>query len=285
MRPRTELVTTHRSFVNTWECDENGHWNVQFYTRAFQQAAEMLAVRTGQANPGARSAICRHIRYHRELHAARSLVVRSGLIGTGPMAGAIVHRLEDNETGMLSATAIDHPGYRLGDLPLADPEEIDDALPRGINAGPHEPADTAALLADETAIESHYSIAADREMGTDGELADEQILSRFTDSAGHIWTHIGFTGEWLAQHGLGRVAVEMKVTRFAPIRSGEPLVLVSWLAERAAKTMLIQHQLNNVGTGKPLAGGLVRALMMDLETRRAVALPDGAGTPSMQGAD
>lgn len=273
MKSATGLVITHRSFVNTWECDENEHWNVQFYTRAFQHASEMFAIRMGKTNPGARSAICRHIRYHRELHAARSLVVRSGLIGAGRLAGTIVHRLEDNESGMLSATAIDHPAYRVNGLPLAECGDFEEALPRGIAAGPDDTVDTAPLIEDGTAIESHMSIAQAWEMGADDEIMADRILSRFTDSAGHIWTHSGHSGGWLAQHNLGRVAVEMKVTRFQPIRASDALVLVSWLAERAEKTLLIQHQLQSAVTGTALAGGLVRALMMDLETRRAVALP------------
>ena len=27
----TPFVETHRGFVNTWDCDENAHMNVQFY--------------------------------------------------------------------------------------------------------------------------------------------------------------------------------------------------------------------------------------------------------------
>ena len=32
-------IETLKSYVNTWECDENDHLNVQFYFRFFEDAA------------------------------------------------------------------------------------------------------------------------------------------------------------------------------------------------------------------------------------------------------
>ena len=34
----TGFVESHRSFVNTWECDDNAHMNVQFYFKRFDEA-------------------------------------------------------------------------------------------------------------------------------------------------------------------------------------------------------------------------------------------------------
>lgn len=266
------MATTHRGFVNTWECDENDHWNVQFYMRALQQASEILAVRAGQPNPGARTAPCRHVRYHRELRAGASLIVRSGLVTQGGFAGTVVHRLENSETGELSATAIDHPGYRITDLPHAMPDEVEPALPRGVTPGPQDPEDTVPLLARGQAIESHLSVVGDWETGVDGDLLADRILARFSDSAAHVWSHAGVTGQWLEENGLGRVAVELKLMRFAPIRAGQALIQVSWVADLQEKTLLLAHQIEDCKTRQPLAGGQVRGLLMDLADRRAVSL-------------
>ena len=37
---------TQRAFVNTWECDENDHLNVQFYWKRFGDAAQVLQLKS-----------------------------------------------------------------------------------------------------------------------------------------------------------------------------------------------------------------------------------------------
>ena len=42
-------LVTQRGFVNTWECDENEHLNVQFYFARFADAAAHFLVGRGLA--------------------------------------------------------------------------------------------------------------------------------------------------------------------------------------------------------------------------------------------
>lgn len=273
-------ITTHRSFVNNWERDENDHWNVQFYFRAFQQASEIFAVQAGEQNPASASALCRHIRFHRELRAAQSLSVKSALVANGAFAGRIVHRLEDSQTGQLAATALDQAGYDTNALPAVEGSETSEATPRGVAPEPGEPVDPAPLLQDGTAFQSHYSVVTAAETGIDGELTANGICSRLTDSAPHVWHHAGLTGEWLEKNNCGRVAVEFKMTRFTGIPAGTPIVILSWIPLIEEKTMLLRHQLQNMTTGETLAGAEVRALIMDLTARKAVPIPDFVRRPS-----
>lgn len=268
------LPITHRSFVNTWECDENAHWNVQFYFRAFQQASEILPLQHGKPNPGAATAQTRHIRYHRELAAATSVRVRSGVIADGDLKGLIVHRLDDSQSGILAATALDLPAYDPEGLPSVQAEDTEEARPRGVPAGPKKPEDTTPLLKDGTAFESHYSTTTAAETDSSGEVSANALCSRLTDSAPHVWDHIGITGEWLSGNNCGRVAVEFAMTRLAPIRAGTGLVLVSWVPVVEEKTMMLQHQFEDLVTRQPLAVAQVRALVMDLSQRRAVPVPE-----------
>ena len=267
---------TFRSFVNTWECDENQHMNVQFYFRAFQQASEILAAQTTGSNPGSRTAIVRHVRYHRELHVARLFHIESALLAEGAHAGAIVHRLIDTETGTLAATALDQPGYRTDGIPICGVDAVEAAMPRGIDPGPTLPADTTTLIGEGKALVVHRSIVRNEETGPDGDLISNAIISRFTDGVPHAWSFNNISSDWLSRTGHGRVAVELKLTRLKQIEAGTALNLISWFAAVEEKTFLICHQLEEMATGEPVAAGQVRALIMNLNTRRAVPVPDFA---------
>jgi acyl-CoA thioester hydrolase len=269
-------LPTFSSFVNTWECDDNAHMNVQFYFRAFQQASEVFALQCGQVNPGGRSAIVRHVRYHRELRAARPYTIHSAVLAEGPAAGSVVHFLRDSERDTLSATALDQPGYRIAGAPMIGAAEAALALPRGLEPGPSIPGETAGLVRSAKAIVVHRSVLRPAESGTDGDLAAEAIISRFTDGVPHVWGTIGITSDWLSQTGHGRVAVEMKVTRLARAEAGSPLALITWIPRMEAKTFIIRHQIENFVTGAAIASGEVRCLVMNLSSRRAVPMPDFA---------
>ncbi len=264
---------TYRSFVNTWECDENDHLNVQFYFRAFQQAAEIFALQAGLVSGGARSAIVRHVRYHRELRRSRSYIVRSGIVSDGTHGGSIVHLLSDAESGVLNATALDRPGYRTPAAPLISQAQIAAALPRGVEPGVLLAVPTRELLASGKAVTSNHSIVLPGECGSDGAMLSNALVSRFTDGAPHVWAHYGISTDWLTQTGHGRVAVEMKLTRLAEAKPGDGLRQFSWMELAGEKTFLLRHQIENVATGEAVATGHVCGLVMDLSTRKAVALP------------
>ncbi|MFZ1815409.1 MAG: thioesterase family protein [Rhizobiaceae bacterium] len=271
--PTNQLPLVHRTFVNSWECDENRHWNVQFYYRAFQQASELLALEVSGQNPGARTAIVRHVRYHRELAEGRPVGVWSGVVGDGEMAGSVVHLLLDLEAGSLAATALDQPGYRAQGATVISAESVAQAIPRGVKPGPQPPVDTAPLLQGGQALMANSSVVRSFETGPDGDLLSNAIVSRFTDGAPHLWTHAGIDTRWLQEANHGRVAVEMKMTRLNPAREGQALRLVSWVDAMNEKTMSISHQLEEVGTCLAIATGQVIALVMNLETRKSVPMP------------
>lgn len=268
------LTVSHRSFVNNWECDENDHWNVQFYSRAFQHASEALSIIHGGSNPGAASAVVRHIRYHRELRAADSIRISSARVGSGPFRGCIAHLMHDSQSGGLSATALDRPEYAVEHIRPVNENAIADALPRGLPADPFVPADSGAMLRDGRAIISNISIVRPFEIDHGGNLLANETVSRITDGAPHVWHHIGVTTDWLKQQGLGRVAVEMKLARMGRCGPGDAIRVVSWLAEVEGRTFVLHHQLETIGNDRIVAASEVRCLVMDLKTRKVARLPE-----------
>ncbi|MEM7462737.1 MAG: thioesterase family protein [Pseudomonadota bacterium] len=267
------LSETYRSFVNTWECDENSHWNVQYYFRAFQQAREVFLA---EASPGTIRTAPElfHVRYLRELPAAQSILVKSGVIEGGSHDGWLVHLMENPETGELSATCLDN--FRADDTFSAriDHTEIDGAMPRGLTVEAPEPMGIEALLASGNAIVSHKSVVRPFETDHEGNILFHAIVSRFTDCASHVWNHVGLTTNWLEQNDCGRVAVETKLTRIGSAPAGSAIRIVSSVTDLAEKSFAIVHQLEDMRSGKPVALGEVRCVVMDLRTRKVIALPE-----------
>lgn len=272
------MIETHRSFVNRWECDENSHMNVQFYLKRFDEASRIyraLVPATGAAGDLA----MRHVRYHKELDEGDGAIIRTGLVSEGPFKGRMVHVMTHAITGEICTTALDT--ITTADIPGDNPAAVfldtvpDAVLPRGLDAGLIEPAQVDELLASGRAITTHYSIVEADELAGNGTLITNRIVSRFTDGAPHVWDHGGVTTSWLQENNFGRVAVEMKIMSAAACEPGTALRLISWVAEVSGRTMRIQHQLQEINGGAVVALGAVRCLVMDLEKRKAVALPEG----------
>ena len=86
-----QLVPTYATAVNTWQCDENDHLNVQFYTEFGHEASAHLMTSLGlgrraQAAAGlAVRAAQDHIRYLREFRVVDPVAVRSAPVSASKM--------------------------------------------------------------------------------------------------------------------------------------------------------------------------------------------------------
>ena len=248
--------------------------NVQFYMKRFDEAA--LVFDAIEARKAPRLAI-RHIRYHRELFEGDGAIIRAGWIKDASHSARRVQVMTNADTGNICTTALDTMSMPV-DLPdagfLARENEMDAAMPRGLDGGEIKHQPIAELLQDERAAVTHYSIVERNELNSDSHLHCNRIISRFTDGAPHIWNFGGLPTQWLQENNLGRVAVEMKVMPTAETSPGTALRLVSSIADRNEKTFRILHQLQEITSGKVIALGEVRCLIIDLEKRRVVDLPE-----------
>lgn len=266
------LIETHRSFVNSWESDENAHLNVQFYAKRFDASArffDMLSAGGGHDGPLPRD---RHVRYHAELHAGSTTLTRSAAIAGGAFDGCVVHFLENAETGVLCATALDVASgldhrCRIGEA------EAERALPRSAPAAPLVPIAPDDIRAMGGLV-TNRSILEAGECGPDGAANEQAHVSRISDAAPHTWNRAGVSVEWLKENGLGRVAVEMKITHHMPAKTGDPLTVHSAPHASGTRTVGLRHEIVRESDGAAIASSEVIALILDLTTRKATALPD-----------
>ena len=123
---------------------------------------------------------------------------------------------------------------------------------------------------------SHRRIVQPAHCDSGGFMLQQHYISCFTDGAPHLWEHVNIGTQWLIEHGYGRVAVEMKITHHHPVRAGDVLLLHSRPLALTGKTIRFRHELIRTSDECSVASGEVVALVLDLKSRKAVAMPEKA---------
>ena len=270
-----ELIETQRGTANAWQCDYNHHLNFQFYCREFDQAARFLALACG-ADPAGPLPSTRHLRFHAELVAGDIFRVASARIVDGPHADSLVHWMSHAGTGRLIATALDG-GVQPFDCARVQESAVAAALPRSVDAA-EAALPVAAMAGDGWQPTTRHWVTMDRCTAA-GELAEQHLAALLGDAAGHAWERAGAGVVWVRENGLGRIAVEAKLSHFAPARAGDALMVHSRVGPTRGKSVLLQHHLHRLPDGAPIARADVTALLIDIKTRRTVALPAALTAP------
>ncbi|GAA0777778.1 thioesterase [Roseibium denhamense] len=277
------IQNTLHSFVNRWECDENDHLNVQFYFSRFEEADRQFRQVSGLNETLVGTRRVRHVRYHKELRTGDLVSVQSSIAFDGPHMFTVLHEMRNKVSGVLAATALD--GYepslnsakvlrqRFNDFQCP---MISEANPRGIPAAPaHGKVSRDGLLAKGAEV-CFLGTVLPRNIGPDGKADDQFALASCTDGVPHVWQRTPMTHSYLTENGLGRVAVEMKLTWATPLKTGDMIQVVSGFSGVQEKTFSMRHHIFESRTNRLAAVLDVVALTMDLSSRRAVSLPDDA---------
>ena len=273
--PPPELIETQRGTANAWQCDYNHHLNFQFYVREFDQAARFLALAAG-ADPAGPVPETRHLRFHAELLAGDIYRVASARIVDGPHADSVVHWMSHAGSGKLIATALDGGGAQFACAQVAE-ATVAAALPRSVDVAEGALA-YSAMGHDGWQPTTRHWVTMDRCTAA-GELSEQHLTAMLGDAAGHVWERAGAGVVWVRENGLGRIAVEAKLTHFAPARAGDALITHSRVGPARGRSVLLQHHLHRVTDGAPIARADVTALLIDMKTRKTVPLPDLEGRP------
>jgi acyl-CoA thioester hydrolase len=279
---------THRGIVNTPECDENGHMNVQFYWAKFARADTQFRLIAGfsEQHCPRRS---RHVRYHAELHGAFGLHVVSRLAGLPDGSIAILHQMIDSDRGVLSATALDQLDVPLdfaASLTAAGPLEPApaSALPRSLTqplpAATKSQADwlaEGAVFTCRTVVEPELT-GPDRATGADAVLTDRGFVALSVEAAPASWSYGGFPQDVLKARGLGRVALEKRLAIFARPRIGDCVEILTRIVAVERVTFSVRHHYYDSRSSTFLGVCDVTLLPMDLSLRKGVALPEDVRT-------
>lgn len=260
-------LATLTSRVEAWECDFNGHWNTRFYARAFQEAAERVAILDGYGNPGAEALGVRHLRFHRELFAGAPVELSSARVEGGPFADAVVHFLYSE--GRLAATALDRPGMGSFHLPAVDAAVLGSALPRGI--ADFDPGLWGLDAAGE--LKTELGIVRPADLDHRGHILFDEMVRRTAYAAHRNVVNMGITPRFMAETGIGRMVVEMRFTAGGRPAAGMPLYAASRLTSLGPRHLESAYCVRDFG-GTAVALVELYMLAVDLQERKVAHFPD-----------
>ncbi len=248
-----ELVPTFTTAVNTWQCDENDHLNVQYYTEFGHEASAFLLHRLGigprvqRASATIVSVQEDHIRYLREFRVVDTVEVRSAPVEIATHEMTLYHEVRNAADGTLASTirrrVVSNTPWPDKVRERAEAMRIElpaSARPRSVGDAPlpHvrlEDAEGIGLIgAGRTAIKPE-------ECDERGRFLPRHQFGRYSDAAPWLWNHMGFDRAAMQERSEGSVVVETLHSYRAPLEAGNLLVIMSGLADYTDKILKLVH--------------------------------------------
>jgi acyl-CoA thioester hydrolase len=280
-----ELVPTFTTAVNTWQCDENDHLNVQFYTEFGHEASahlmHILALGPrAQAAAGLSVSVQEdHIRYLREFRVVDTVEVRSAPIEVGERTLGVYHEVRNAADGALASTIV----RRLeGDRPWpadfrrrAEAARIElpaSARPRSVGQAP-----LPDLRLEDCAriglIGAGRTLIKPEECDEHGRFLPRHQFGRYSDAAPWLWNHLGFDRAAMQDRGEGSVVVETLHFYRRPLQAGALLVIMSGLAGYTDKILKLVHFAFDAESGTLAACSEGIGMKFDQKIRKIMTFP------------
>ena len=278
-----DLIPTFATAVNTWQCDENDHLNVQFYTDFAHRAQVLLLAELG-LGPRAQRAVgmsprlvSDHVKYLREFRVVDGVEVRSAPVELGARDLLSYHEIRNSGDGTIAATVLrrvacdrDWPAaFRSrAEAARAVPPAI--AQPRSVGARWPLPALTLADAAARGLIAIGRSVVMPDECDADGAYQPRHVFARYSDGAPILWNHLGFDRSGMQERGEGSVVVEMLNEYRAPLAAGDLAVVMSGLADHTDRILKFAHFLFEAETGRLAACAEAVGMKLDQKLRKTM---------------
>jgi acyl-CoA thioester hydrolase len=282
----TDLIQTYATAVNTWQCDENDHLNVQFYTEFGHEASQHLMTSLGlgrraQAAAGLSVRVhSDHIRYLREFRVIDPVAVRSAPVEIGEDHLVVYHEIRNSGDDAIASTIrrrieSDRPWpapFRKAaeaakvELPAA-------AKPRGI--GGEALPDLSLADAHRVGLtEVGRCTVKPFECDENGEMLPRHQTGRYSDGAPILWNHMGFDRAGMQQRQEGSVVVEMMQYYRRPLSPGDAVIVMSGLAGHSDKIVRLAHFLFEAETGMLAACAEAVGVKFDQKVRKVMTFSE-----------
>ncbi|UYN93777.1 MAG: acyl-ACP thioesterase [Enhydrobacter sp.] len=284
--PEPELIPTYSTAVNTWQCDENDHLNVQFYTEFGHEASAHLLAALGlgaRARHAAGLAVTTasdHVRYLREFRVVDPIEVRSAPVELGEHHLMLYHEIRNASDGTVASTVTrriecDRP------WPAAFQARAEAALlPLPAQARPRSvgtfavPALTLDAARGIGLIEIGRSVVKPAECDEAGAFLPRHQFGRYSDGAPLLWNHLGLDRAAMQEHQEGSVVVEMLSHYRGPLRAGDLAVVMSGLADFSDKILKFTHFLFDGESGTLAACAEAVGMKFDQRVRKIMAFTE-----------
>lgn len=288
-----EMIDLARSSVQTWQADQMGHMNVQFYLEQATHGLAALALKLGlgprfiDSENAKIMARDHHVRFLREQRPGAPVTIRGGVLTVQDFGMRVylemyntvseevaasfavdveLMELDTHETLPLPAKAKAAAKALIVDLPAH-------GAPRGLEIYPPRAAPTLDEAEGMGLVFTFQGEVLDAQCDRHGRLLARHFMGIVSDSIPNL---LGKTrGDDRSKNSkVGGAALEYRFHYHTYPKSGDVLTLRSGLKQVGPKTYIWGHWLFNLETGKAVATAEAVAIALDLETRKAIAIPE-----------
>lgn len=286
------MIELARSSVQTWECDQMGHMNVQFYVEKAGDALSVLAAKIGLgpkalARDGLVLEPCdQHMRFLRELRPGTPFYLRGGVVTADVMALTSYVELVQTANGEVSATF--RSVSQLRDVHSHSIEAFDDgaramaqhvlceipghAAPRGLTLYEPRPAPKLEHAEQLGLLTTFQGVVRPWECDAHGIMQPRFYMARVSDAIPNLIVQTSGRNRGQDEK-TGGAALEYRFVFRKSAKSGDILVVKSGLRALNDKTYVWTHWLFDAETGEALATSEAVAVALDLVARKAIPLP------------
>ncbi len=278
-------MVSFRGLVNTWECDQMGHMNVQFYTHKASEALANVGNALGLAPDRLRqrnqdlTPRNDHIFFKREAHAGDPLTVTSQIFAADHDAIRVDNEMVNDSSGEIAATfdtilccrnTVTGETVPFDDDVIAAAQaQLDPSAPDYGGSLSH-----AIVAHPEHALESHRGMCNTWECDSQGFVTPRFHIARFSDAAGHVFAAFGLDGETLRARNWGMAALEYRLEYLQPLRAGDVVAVRTNVIETGNKVIRLRHHLVNAATDEVATAIEIVLALFDTQQRRATPLTD-----------
>lgn len=268
------MIPVFTGSVNRWECDENDHLNVRFYGHKMYQTLQAGLLTLGGTVSNLTGRIqSAHMRYVAEARIAAPMTGYFGVLSQSADQLQVVTTLRHTQTDQLMASYV----FDLAVSPAGTVEIV--PMPEGAGSrGLSMQRSSYASLDLATARDLGFmtigqGVIQAEEVDADGRLQFYQHIGRVSDAIPNLWASLSGAaarGEGL----LGGAVLEYRTDKLADLSLDEPYVIASGFRALAEKTKHLVHLMFSAETGGCVTASEAIAINMDLDARKAVAIPD-----------
>ncbi len=277
----SDLIPTFSTAVNTWQCDENDHLNVQFYTDFAHEASALLMASLGLGPRAQRAAGLDvsvgfdHVKYLREFRVVDAVEVHSGPVEVGAHDMTVYHEIRNAGDGSVASTVrrriVCNREWPVAFFERATAAKVAlpvRAAPRGVGDLSPLPEFTLANAAGTGLIVVGRSLITPDECDERGAFLPRHYFGRYSDGAPLLWNHMGFDRAAMQDRQEGSVVVEMLNEYRRPLMAGDLIVVMSGLAAYTDKTLKFTHFLFEAETGTLAACAEAVGMKFDQKIRK-----------------
>ncbi|MCE9521011.1 MAG: thioesterase family protein [Alphaproteobacteria bacterium] len=284
-------IEVARSSVQTWECDQMGHMNVQFYIAKADEgmaalgAALRLSPRAQQSDHAMLIPREQHIRFHRELRPGAPYAISGGVIGAQSEGLILYEEMQNTVAQNVAATFVTRAewcdvAFR-GGLPLpveaiakAPDFTIDlpsHGAPRGLDMALPRRTPTLKEAEALNLLTTFRGCVLPEHCDRAGYMTTRNYMARVSDAIPNLIAQT--SGQDRSTGRIGGAALEYRFVYRTYAREGDLLILKSGLKSVSSKTYVWCHWLLDAETGECFATSEAVAVAMDLTERKAIEIP------------